>query len=557
MLASSPNNDNVTVISWKPPADTTGIVQYEITSSAITGPGIFVPAPATSARWANLPTVPQTFIVFSANQPFRPVWGSDPSPSFTPVGTSAPGAPGPPTPASAQAGVGAVKVSWTAPSGNPQSYEVWSQGGLLTTVAAPTTSLLLTGSGPFSVDAINSQGTSLAATTNAASPVGGGTFHSLIPTRILDTRDGTGGVAAAPLGSGTTLTVQVAGRGGVPATGVSAVVLNATVTDTTGSSFLTVWPRECPMPLVSNLNWTAGVTVPNLVVVALGDSGQLNIYNLFGNANVVFDVAGWFGDASNSTGAEGLFNALTPARLLDTRNGQGPVGQMQTINLQVTGAGGVPATGVSAVVLNVTVTNPTVPSYLTAWPAGAARPLASNLNFVPGQTVPNRVIVKVGAGGQVSLFNFLGSTDVVVDVNGWFTDASNLSGGTAMTGVKPGRAFDTRPGFTGPPPSKTPLGPGGTAAIDFLNGSNISAAVANVTATNPTASGYLTLYPDGVPRPLASDLNFVPGETVPNLAFVGTGGPNVGFTMFNFQGNTDVIVDLFAFFGPRVLPLTP
>ena len=79
-----------------------------------------------------------------------------------------------------------------------------------------------------------------------------------------------------------------------------------------------------------------------------------------------------------------------------------------------------PASGVSAVVLNVTVTQPTASSFLTAWPAGAARPLASNLNFVPGQTVPNLVVVKAGAGGVVDLFNSTGSTHVVADVAGWF-----------------------------------------------------------------------------------------------------------------------------------------
>ena len=424
---------------------------------------------------------------------------------------------------------------------------------------APANSVLLPQGGPFNIAAVNSQGTSLAATTNPGSPSGGGTFHPLVPSRILDTRDGTGGVLAKPIGAGSTLTVQVAGRGGVPATGVSAVVLNATVTDTTGSSFLTIWPDECPQPQVSNLNWTPGMTVPNLVVVALGDSGQLNLFNLSGNADVVFDLAGWVGDGSNSTGAEGLFNALTPSRLLDTRNGQGPIGQMETINIQVAGTGGVPASGVSSVVLNVTVTNPTVPSYLTVWPVGAQRPLASTLNFVGGQTVPNRVVVEVGSGGQVSFFNFLGSTDLVVDVDGWFTDSSNPSGGAAMIAQRPVRVFDTRPGFTGPPPGKMPLGPGGTATINTsIDGTGgPPAVVANVTATDPTASGYLTLYPDTASRPLASDLNFVPGQTIANLTVVGIGGPGAGFKVFNFQGNTEVVVDFFATFGPVVLPLTP
>jgi len=82
--------------------------------------------------------------------------------------------------------------------------------------------------------------------------------------------------------------------------------------------------------------------------------------------------------------------------------------------------GGVPASGVGAVALNVTVAGATAAGYVTAWPTGSGRPLASNLNFVPGQLVPNMVIARVGSGGKVSLFNSSGNTQLVVDVVGWF-----------------------------------------------------------------------------------------------------------------------------------------
>src|SRR5713226_5528799 len=97
----------------------------------------------------------------------------------------------------------------------------------------------------------------------------GGTYHPLQPARILDTRNGTGGVPKAPIQAGGSLTVQVAGNGGVPATGAAAVVMNVTVTDTTAPSYLTVFPAGVAMPLASNLNWTPGQTVPNLVAVTL------------------------------------------------------------------------------------------------------------------------------------------------------------------------------------------------------------------------------------------------------------------------------------------------
>jgi hypothetical protein len=86
----------------------------------------------------------------------------------------------------------------------------------------------------------------------------------------------------------------------------------------------------------------------------------------------------------------------------------------------VAGRIGIPASGVSAVALNVTVTGPTLPGYLTVFPAGSQRPTASNLNFTVGQTIPNMVICGVGANGRIALFSPFGFTNVIVDVVGWF-----------------------------------------------------------------------------------------------------------------------------------------
>ena len=129
--------------------------------------------------------------------------------------------------------------------------------------------------------------------------------------------------------------------------------------------------------------------------------------------------------AVQTAAARTNLNPLTPARILDTRNGTGgpvaPVGQAQTRSVKVTGVGGVPASGVSAVVLNVTITNASKGSYLTLFPSDGSRPLASNLNFGPGQNVPNLVVVKVGADGNVKVYNDQGSVDVIFDVAGWYT----------------------------------------------------------------------------------------------------------------------------------------
>jgi hypothetical protein len=204
----------------------------------------------------------------------------------------------------------------------------------------------------------------------------------------------------------------------VPATGVAAVVLNVTATNATASSYLTVFPTGAPRPTASNLNFLAGQTVPNRVVVKVGTAGKVTIYNLTGNTDVVADVGGWFTDAASTAGGS-VFYGITPARILDTRSGGGPIGPNGTLTVPVGGAGVVPATA-KAVVMNVTVTNTTFSSYLTVWPDLVTRPTASDLNWVAGQTVPNLVIVQLGTNGSIDLYNLQGNTDVVLDVVGWY-----------------------------------------------------------------------------------------------------------------------------------------
>ena len=252
---------------------------------------------------------------------------------------------------------------------------------------------------------------------SATSPTGGGAFTALTPSRLIDTRDGAG----TPVAIGASVPVQVTGRGGVPASGVSAVVLNVTVTAPAVSGYITAYPDGTARPATSNLNFVGGQTVPNLVVVPVGANGMVDLFNgSGGTVALIADVSGYFSSVS-ATG--GTFGALTPARLLDTRNGSGtPVAAGATVQIPVAGRGGVPASGVTAVVVNVIVTSPAVAGYVTAYPDGVTRPATSNLNFVGGQTVPNLVVVPVGADGMVDLFNGSGGTvALIADVFGFYT----------------------------------------------------------------------------------------------------------------------------------------
>lgn len=376
-------------------------------------------------------------------------------------------------------------------------------------------------------------------------------FHPCVPARILDTRAGLG-APAGKVGPQATVSLLVAGHGCAPnAPGVSAVVLNVTVTEPTAESFLTVWPAGAARPLASNLNFLAGQTVPNLVVVKVGAGAKVTLYNNSGATHVVADVAGWYGDDGSGGGAD--FMPLAPARILDTRNGTGAgigrLGADATLALQVTGRGGVPATGVSAVVLNVTVTEPVSGSFLTAWPRGEDRPLVSNLNFVAGQTVPNLVVVKVGAGGQVNIYNNAGATHVVADVAGWY-GAAGAGGGAEFAALPPARILDTRDGV-GAATGK--LAGGSTLPVQVTGrggvpATGVSAVVLNVTVTEPTAGSFLTAWPAGQDRPVASNLNFVPGQTVPNLVVVKVGDSGK-VDLFSNAGATHVVADVAGWFG--------
>lgn len=279
----------------------------------------------------------------------------------------------------------------------------------------------------------------------------GGSFNSLSPGRLLDTRTGGATVdgqarAGGALGGAGTRDLQIAGRYGIPTTGVDAVVLNVTGVRPTARTYLSVWPTGSTRPDASNLNLAVGEVKPNLVVAKLGAGGKVSFFNAGGKVDVLADVAGWI-----PTGT--TYRALTPGRLMDTRPGgasvdginqrSGAVVAGGTVNVQVTGRYGIPSTGVTAVVLNVTGVGPTGSTYVTAYPAGEARPNASNLNLVRNETRPNLVFVKVGAGGKVSLFNASGSVNLLADVAGYFSEGTAPLPPTITTASLPNATVGT------------------------------------------------------------------------------------------------------------------
>ena len=400
--------------------------------------------------------------------------------------------------------------------------------------------------------------TGAAAETTTSS--GGGLFRSLSPRRLLDTRSGLG-APAADVGPGATLRLQVTGRGGIPSTGVAAVVLNVTVTGPRRPGHLTVFGDGAARPLASNVNFRAGRTVANLVVARVGSNGKVALHNeSHGTTDLVADVEGYY--LSGTPTEPGALQSLAPTRVLDTRTGTGaPVGKVRpyaTVRLQVAGAGGVPTSGVSAVVLNVTATAPALPGHVTVHADGTAVPATSNLNFEPGQTVAGLVVAPVGGNGRVALVNrSAGTLDLVADVAGYVLSGTPAQPG-AYRSLAPLRLLDTRSGVGAPAAAVAPgatarLQVGGRAGVP-TNGA--SAVVLTVTVTRPTASGHVTAHADGTTRPTASNVNFVRGQTVANLVVVPV-GPNGRVALHNGStGSAHLIADVagYVIASPSVTP---
>jgi hypothetical protein len=252
-------------------------------------------------------------------------------------------------------------------------------------------------------------------------------------------------------------------------------------------------------------------------------------------------------------------HSVNPVRVLDSRNGTGgyssPWAPSQTRPVTVAGVTSVPADA-TAVVLNLTATNSTDLTYVTAWPTGQTMPLASNLNVSAGDTRANLVVVKVGAGGTISLRNDKGTVDLIADVAGYY-DAT----GDEYVATGPSRFVDSRIGKGGPLGA---FGPGETRNVTIRGVSGVpvdaTAVVANVTAVSASASTYLTVWPSGQPTPLASNLNVPPGDTRPNLvvAKIGSDGK---ISVRNNLGTVQVVVDVVGYYkadgGLRFYPAAP
>jgi RHS repeat-associated protein len=168
-----------------------------------------------------------------------------------------------------------------------------------------------------------------------------------------------------------------------------------------------------------------------MVTVPVGADGKIDIKVAGGGTvQILADLAGYYA-ASGST-----FLPAGPVRLLDTRSGTGgttgPVAAGSVVVLSVAGSNGVPSSGVTAVMVNLTVTAPTAAGNLTAYADGASLPAVSDVNYASGQTVANMVTVPLGADGKIDIrVEGSGTAQVLADLGGYDYGAPELPGGAA------------------------------------------------------------------------------------------------------------------------------
>lgn len=355
------------------------------------------------------------------------------------------------------------------------------------------------------------------ATTTALQPV--------TPCRLFDSREtpNAGRVDAS------TWRIQVSGRCNVP-DGTSAAALIVTATEPTAPGFVTVWPAGGARPVVSNLNVIRGNTVANSAVVQLSATGAVDVYTQK-PMHVVIDVTGAFVPSPSATA--GRFVPVEPQRLLDTR----ATAQRGTSELRIPLPEGV-AADASALAITLTVVDAERSGYLTVYPVGAPRPLASAVNADALNRIrANAVFAPVTADGFI-VFRFM-PTDVVVDLWGWFTGPS---AGEATEGLyvpqAPQRVWDSRQTFD-------PLHPGGTIEKQILP-AGAAAMVANVTAVDMTRAGYFSVWPAGTRRPVVSSLNHRWPQPVAVLTLARTSDRGVSF--YAHGGGSHVVVDLAGWF---------
>lgn len=362
-------------------------------------------------------------------------------------------------------------------------------------------------------------------------------YRAINPKRLVDTRDGTGGVSS-PIGAGCTLQLTL-GTDVVPA-GAQAVALSMTaVADRRG--YFTVFPCATGIPATSNLNARAKIPTPNLVVARFDAQQRVCIFSQNGG-DLVIDLAGWWGPGPDR------YNSIVPVRAYDSRDSlrtRLPGGAVQNVPI---GGPFVPAYATSAVI-NFTATDAVRPGWLVVYPCGNPAPLASNLNVIAVEDRAVMAIVGLGVGGAAAgqvCVRALMDTHFVIDVTGYYAPTPSFGPAATFAPLDGDRLIDSRDGTGG---WTTPIGAGEVRSFAPVAGRSdaerATAVMLNVVSTNGVRNGNVRFYPcSGSSVTSTSSLNFAPVVETTNLVNVELGSDGTVCVFSNSP--TDLVIDLFG-----------
>jgi len=269
---------------------------------------------------------------------------------------------------------------------------------------------------------------------------------AMTPTRICDTRPDNlsrlSGTALsqcedkAPPG-GHSLVIQAEGLGGLPTSGVAAVLVQVTDIDPSSNGYLSLFAPGQAMPTVSKVTNVEGAISSNVVLVPLSPTGQLAVYSSGGDPNLLIDLEGYVPEVPSSDtsylqalpGPQDICNTLSgnPSQLSGTALSQcegNPPGQGKTLDLSVSPA--LPPQGVSGVFVAVTTQDASQQTFLTAWNGLGTAPVASFANPAPGMTQTHTALVGLQVPSHTfGIYNYLGSVQFHIDVLGWLVSAGD------------------------------------------------------------------------------------------------------------------------------------
>lgn len=344
--------------------------------------------------------------------------------------------------------------------------------------------------------------------TAAPTPPANSAFVPVAPTRILNTQTGVG-APRARIAAGGTLSLKVVGAAGVPQAGLTAVAVDLTAVNPSASGHVVGYADGTVRPGTSDVDFSAGKNATDLAVIPVAN-GKIDLYNASGGAiDLTADIAGYYTTA-NKKGSELTTLAPAPAQVLGGLTGV-PAGG--TTSVDVLGAGGVPASGVTAVLLGVTTVDPHASGSLTVYD-GSACPGVTDASFTAGQSVSNLVLVPV-SDGKVRFSNrSAGALDLAVSVQGYYS-----ASGSGFQAFGPERVLDTRSGLGG---SGQTVVPGGVAILASLPGvpDTATAVILNVTVVGAQQPGALTLLSPDLTIPPVSNVTFRPGQATSDTVVV-------------------------------------